>query len=625
MAIIAGLFSFYQIFKSSIILNSYKNLGESKYAVRRNNSLNDILVSAEDLVVGDVIKIKAGDKIPADIRIIESQNMKVDNSHLTGESDTIEITGRCGDEGFKDPKDAKNVVFFSTICTFGEGHGIVIRIGTETYMGSIADLVYTADGNKAPLHKEIVQFVKIIATIAIICGIMFLSIGLVMDSPVIKVFIFAIGIIVANVPEGLVASFTLCLFIMARKLQNKKMLIKKLESVETFGSITCVCFDKTGTITQGKMKVVHLWYDGEVKYSSNKQTKIQSQNQDISSELPLIDWEDPSFEKLKFAAVCSSDGTFSSDVPDDYPPYVVEFTKWKIKNKYAKPEEVEAVKYKLKEKFKNEYLEGDYKKNIDGRKMHKTDETEQAILKFFEKYQNITIVREKYPIISNNAKIPFNSSIKFSAYVRKVFQDIERVNYKLRVAVKGAPEKVLELCEKFLMKGKEYKMTSEIKNRILIANEDFAMLGERVLALAYIDVNPNQYPPETNFYSSIQSVYERGMKVNKLDSNIPRDKLVFAGLVAIEDPPRESVKKTLEICKEAGIKAIMVTGDQVLTAASIAHQVGIIENMNNVPYVIMKNNKYKTIEEAERRTNVLLFYIDYSNRWRYINKEDPRR
>ena len=218
--------------------------------------------------------------------------------------------------------------------------------------------------------------------------------------------------------------------------------------------------------TSLKENTVHLWFDGEVKYTSNKQPKIQSENEDISGRMPLINPEDPSFEKIKFAAVCASDGTFSTEVPDDYKPFADEFREWKTKHKTANSADIDAYKKTLREKYSKEYLEGEYKTDIRKRKMPKTDSTEQAILKFFEQYEDILQVRERYPLLGNNAKIPFNSTIKSTVYVRKVYTDSSKTNYTLRVAVKGAAERVIELCDKYLMKGKEQKMTPEFKKRL---------------------------------------------------------------------------------------------------------------------------------------------------------------
>jgi len=216
-------------------MDSFKGYQDAKVFVRRkkNNVSIEEEISAEDLVMGDVVKVKMGDKIPADIRVIDSINLKVDNAPLTGESEHVVIDGTCGEEGYKDPKESKKTIFFSTLCTVGEGWGVVIQTGANTFMGRIADLASSAQTTVTPIQREVMYFIKMIALIAVSIGVLFFCLGFIIKYPIIFNFIFSIGIIVANVPEGLLSSFTICMAIIAKKLYNKKMLVKNLQSVET--------------------------------------------------------------------------------------------------------------------------------------------------------------------------------------------------------------------------------------------------------------------------------------------------------------------------------------------------------------------------------------------------------
>jgi sodium/potassium-transporting ATPase subunit alpha len=198
-------------------------------------------------VPGDIIKIKMGDKIPADIRVIESDELKVDNSSLTGESKLLLRTPEC--TAPKNALETDNLCFFGTICKNGKGKGIVINIGDETVIGQIANLAATATSATTPLRKELDRFIGIISIISIVMGIVFFAFGVILKYNFIICLIFGIGIIVANVPEGLLATVTVALSLTAKKLYTKKVLVKNIEAVETLGSTSCICSDKTGTLT----------------------------------------------------------------------------------------------------------------------------------------------------------------------------------------------------------------------------------------------------------------------------------------------------------------------------------------------------------------------------------------
>jgi sodium/potassium-transporting ATPase subunit alpha len=214
-------------------------------------------------VRGDIVDVISGEKVPADLRIISSNEMKVDNSPLTGEVEPLLRTPECthADEPFE----TKNLAFFGTLCKEGRGRGIVVNIGANTVMGQIADLASTGGVAKSPLRKELDRFVLIITVIALSLGVIFFLLALlVVHYSALECLVFGIGILVANVPEGLLACITISLAITAKRLSEKQVLVKNLEAVETLGSTSCICSDKTGTLTQNKMTVENLWYDGNV-------------------------------------------------------------------------------------------------------------------------------------------------------------------------------------------------------------------------------------------------------------------------------------------------------------------------------------------------------------------------
>lgn len=264
-----GVITFFQNAKSDSVMEGFKNFIPPSCTVIRNGKA--ISIMAKYLTVGDVVKVKNGEKIPADLRIIESQEMKVDNSSLTGESDPLLRTIECTDP--QKILETKNVAFFGTLCKEGEGKGIVFHVGDRTIIGQIAGLAASAEAGKTPIRRELDRFIVMITIIAVLMGIVFFISGFILKYTVTQNMVFGIGIIVANVPEGLLATITITLSVAAKILSQKKVLVKNLESVETLGSTSCICSDKTGTLTQNVMTVENLWYNLEVIKGDNLEKK----------------------------------------------------------------------------------------------------------------------------------------------------------------------------------------------------------------------------------------------------------------------------------------------------------------------------------------------------------------
>lgn len=210
-----------------------------------------------DLVPGDIVKVKEGDNIPADIRIIECFEMKVNNSSLTGESEDLPWKS---EKTSDNPFETKNIAFFGTKCTAGGCIGVVFKTGDSTVIGQIANLATQARSSSSPITWEINKFIKIISVIATTEGVVFFTIGVIRGFSIITCFIFSVGIITANVPENLIATVTISLSVTAKRMAKWRVLVKNLESIETLGSTSCICSDKTGTLTQNIMTVSHVWH-----------------------------------------------------------------------------------------------------------------------------------------------------------------------------------------------------------------------------------------------------------------------------------------------------------------------------------------------------------------------------
>ena len=364
IVLLSGFFSYIQNAKSGEIMDSFKSFSNTIVTVTRDGSQQNI--SAQEIVKGDVVHIKTGEKIPADFRVFVIEgDLQLDNSPLTGESIACSASLECGDKGKDNALEAKNLAFFSTNCKEGRGGGIVIRIGADTFMGKIANLASDAGSDETTLQREINRFIKLIACIAVGLGLFFFILGVIMGYDIITNFIFALGIVVANCPEGLLSTVTVSLAITAKKMLSYNIMVKNLQSVETLGAITCICSDKTGTLTKNKMTVVHVFYDGEIKKTDESQKNLKTE---LNEEIPMqmFNTNDLSFHIFRFSGVCGSIGQFLSNTPEDYLPVVQERNLYQKNHPEATPQELADLTTQLREKYQTQYTE-EYNKNIDDR------------------------------------------------------------------------------------------------------------------------------------------------------------------------------------------------------------------------------------------------------------------
>merc|ERR1712227_856434 len=425
VVIITGVFQYFQEAKSSKIMESFKNMVPQQALVIRNGEKKTLV--AREIVLGDIIEVKGGDKIPADIRVIQSNSMKVDNSSLTGES---EPQSRDAEDSKVEVLEAKNIAFFSTNCVEGSARGIVIRCGDNTVMGRIAALASNVDSGDSPIAQEIEHFIHIITGVAVVLGVVFFILAFILGYHWLEAVIFLIGIIVANVPEGLLATVTVCLTLTAKRMAKKNCLVKNLEAVETLGSTSTICSDKTGTLTQNRMTVAHMWFDDKIHETDT--TEDQSgQTGDLSS---------PTWDALSKIAVLCNRATFQ-----------------------ANQENVPILK-----------------RECIG------DASESGILKMTETLLNgqTLQMREKYAKVH---EIPFNSTNKFQLSIHKV-------DGKHLLVMKGAPERILDRCSQILINGKEEELNDQRKQEFETAYETLGGLGERVLGFCSLTLDEARYP-----------------------------------------------------------------------------------------------------------------------------------
>ena len=540
--LLTACFTFYQEAKSSAIMAGFKNMIPPITMALRDG--REVQLESSVLVPGDIVLLKAGAKIPADVRIVESNNFKVDNSSLTGESEPQDRKVECTNE--KSPLETKNLAFFGTTGAQGDGRGIVINTGDRTVIGCIAKLANSAESQETTLGKEISRFVKFIGAISILSGVSLFILGIGLGYPMVINIIYAVGIIVANVPEGLLIAVTVSLTITAKRMADKHVLVKNLQSVETLGSATCICSDKTGTLTENKMTIVGLWYDILGREVINYERREDVENLGYST-------KDPTFKMLQYCATLNNK------------------TKWNLEPEKKLLEDKNGTPFSQE---KAQQIISEYKENLQASSI-KTwpvmggDASEAAMIKFFHPISDIESMRESYPILVRNdikGEIPFTSANKYAVTIHEPVDFAPSENSRdCLLLMKGAPEQIWQRCTKIFLNGQEVPISQAHKEEFHKANKIYGGQGRRVLGFAMYWLPHSIYDEDYIFQANL-----------KEGPNFPLIGLTFIGLAALEDPPKLRVKEAVESCHTAGIKVVMVTGDQPLTAAAIARQVSII-------------------------------------------------
>jgi len=499
-------------------------------------------IPAYELVPGDIVFLEAGNFIPADIRLLEAVNLRVEEASLTGESLPVQKNAATVLDKNVPLGDRKNTAFMGTLVSYGRGRGVVTSTGMRTQLGLIATMLQNVETEETPLQRRLDQLGKSLSIASIILVAIVFVVALINQTEVNQlfasplaylkdfateitdVFIIAISLAIAAVPEGLPAVVTISLALGMREMIKRHALIRKLSSVETLGSATVICSDKTGTLTQNEMTVTRLWVDGQFINITGTGYVPKGDFQ--------IDGKPAELNQYPAALTALWLGVLNNDA------------------------EIETTGSS----------ENQRTYRIVG------DPTEGALIVAATKAgaEHIQIDRA-YP---RENEVPFDSERKRMITIHNVSEldpnDLSPFNSKKMqdwdvVAVKGAPDVVLELCSFYqTMDDKSKPMDEEARQRILAAND--AMTGDalRVLGLAYrveedIPDNPEQLTTE------------------ELEKN-----LIFVGLIGMIDPARAEVKPALEHARKAGIRTVMITGDYPNTARAIAETIGLLRPGRNV-------------------------------------------
>ncbi len=438
-------------------IESLKKLTPQIAKVIREGKIQEI--NAEELVPGDIIELEAGNYVPADCRIIEGFNLKIEESSLTGETEPVEKSEAQILEEKIPLGDMKNMGFMASIVVSGHGKAIVTDTGMNTKIGKIANMINEEEAPETPIQKKLSEVGKTLGIVClVICAIIYV-IGILKKIEPIEMFMTSVGLAVAAIPEGLPAIVTIMLSIGVTKMARKNSIIRKLPAVETLGCSNVICSDKTGTLTQNKMTVVKT----------------------ISDDEELL---------LKLGCMCTD-----CDIKDE-------------KEATGEPTEVAIVN--------------------------------NALLKGINK-------KELYNKMNRISEIPFDSN-------RKLMTTVHKLESGYRSITKGAPDVMINKCDRIYRNGKIERLSEEEKRKIQNQNTQLADDALRVIAVGYRD-------------------FEFMRKdVTNLEEN-----LIFVGLIGMIDPPREGVKEAVRTCKKAGIKTVMITGDHIATAKAIAKELGILE------------------------------------------------
>ncbi|CBE68053.1 MAG: cation-transporting P-type ATPase [Candidatus Methylomirabilis oxygeniifera] len=480
-----ALFSFVQEYKAERAIIALRRLLPMRVKVVRTGGIRE--VPASDLVPGDLTILAEGDRVPADGRVIAAVQFRVDNAPLTGESIPKSRTAEAAAAGSL--AESANIVFAGTTVLSGTARVAIFATGMNTEFGKIAHLTSGIEAELSPLQHEIRTVTRLIAAISIGIGFAFFGLGVLIGRSFWENFVFAVGLLVANVPEGLLPTVTLALAVGGQRMAKRKALVKNLVSVETLGCATVICTDKTGTLTENRMAVTRIYIDGcEIRVSGSSVTT--EAEEPVTPDL-LERWA-PLFA---IAVGCNNAGRRHGE--DGAAPTFV------------------------------------------------GDPTEIALL------QCADALRPIGPdLLHRVGEFPFDADRKRMTTIHAA--SASRVAY-----VKGAPETVLPICRSTFRDGRAIPLGETERQAIVDRLNAFAGSALRVLALAYRELPGADRLP--------------------LMEEAERD-LTFVGLIALFDPPRPEVPEAVARCKRAGIKPIMITGDNSRTALAIARTIGMVRN-----------------------------------------------
>ncbi len=501
--------------KAEASLAALEQMMKNIARVRRDGQA--IEIEAEGLVPGDIVLMEAGNRVPADGRLFVTATLEIEEAALTGESvaspkDTETITKPEVPLG-----DRHNMAFMNTSVTRGRGEMMVTATGMATEMGHIADLLNKTEADKTPLQKQLDRLTLLIAALAGLAFVLMVILGLRRGDSFETIFIAGIALAISAIPTGLPAVVTTMYSMGTRKLAELGAIVKRLPSVETLGSVSAICSDKTGTLTLNKMTAVEFTVPGQNRY------RVTGEGYGITGELQL-----------------------TQGIPAGQPwqksttPYTTE----------GQIQSAGGAKIDLEQVMLPMALCADAR--LDGEALI-GDPTEGALIVLAEKGGiHVDGAREMFPRV---AELPFDSEYKFMATFHNMTD--EQGKPVVRCFVKGAPDVLIARGGYYWMPGGDpVPITDENRQLALAENDRMAAAGERVMVVARRDFDPATFDPKGNLIDLVND-------------------LTLMAMVGIVDPPRAEAKDAIARCHSAGIQVRMITGDHAVTAAAIGHQLGI--------------------------------------------------
>jgi Ca2+-transporting ATPase len=558
IVVINAIIGFIQEYKAEKIIDKLKDLIKSPARVMQDGELKEM--SQERLVPGDIIRVEEGDKIPADIRIIESFNMRTNDFSLTGESmpqgkHSNAIREECT------LADRENMAYVGTTGASGNAKGLVVATAMNTEMGKIADMTKETGGIKSPLQNELGVLANRLTMVVIVISACLFFVALQQGFTLYLSAIYALGIAVAAVPQALPAQVTVALTTGSNRLADRNAVVKNLSSVETLGSTTVICTDKTGTLTKNEMTVKNLWFNDHQYELTGigyvPKGKILDENRE-----PLSREQINELEILMDAATMASNAEIHG--PDE------EHNGW-----YPVGDPTEAALVTMSTKL--------------GTRSPKEDEENPELTEF-----------------------PFDSERKRMSSVRSIGEEYAdedvlkafegETEGRVVLAMKGATDSILSISRYIYKNGEAVPITEEDKKRIRRMNDYYSKKAMRVLAMAY-------RPLEKDGHDYVMDEVEKDV--------------IFLGIVGMVDPPKEGVREAVKATHRAHIRTFIMTGDHAVTAQAVGEEIGLSEDGTKPPVITGRQLKGMSDDELteimESHKSLIFSRVDPKDKLRIVS------
>ncbi len=541
IVVLNSALGFSQEYRAEQAMAALKKMSTPKVRVRRDGHISEI--SSVELVPGDVIYLEAGNSIPADGSLVESANFRVQEAVLTGESEAVEKDTEPINKENPALGDQHNRIFMGTLATYGRATAIVTDTGMETELGKIAEMIQSVGNEQTPLQRRLDQLGKSLAVAAFVIVVIVFLLGVLRGEDLRTMFMTGISMAVAAVPEGLPAVVTIALAIGAQRMLKRNALIRKLPAVETLGSVTTICSDKTGTLTENRMTVTLVDVAGDRTDLIESLRGYTPTISDADSTAPLIDQNSSLALMLTGGTLCNdavleeTDDGFSSVGDPTEGALVIAAVRaglWKDKLEKAMPRVSELP------------FDSDRKRMTTVHKIEDPEKLPPALKKLVQSPK-------------------FQSDEPFLSIT------------------KGSVDGLIEISNRVWTENEIVELDQNWQDRILKAHDDLAQKGMRILGVAFRQCSEKDTKPECG----------------NLEEN-----LVFVGMFAMIDPARPEVKDAVATAKAAGVRPIMITGDHPLTAVHIAKELGISSNDDVITGADLSKMDDETLRKRVKDTSV---------------------